>query len=360
MANIIRNPLAVYAKVWSPVETQLGGSLYKMANVKNGAFREIIIDRCLQSRRGYSTQEIFDKCNDALERRGELPINALNTIRNDIMSIENRWNIVVEQIRIGREIRYRYEDSRFSIFNSPLSETEIAQLSQSVSLLRRFEGMPGFEWVEEMNAHLQTTVSAGLEPVIGFDENKELKGMSFFTPLFKFITRKHTIEITYFPYSKLHSYTSIVHPYYLKEYNQRWFLFALDDKYRKLSVFALDRIESVKKAKQKFVPNTTYDFNYYFDKIVGVSFDTKKESEDVEIWVSKEQLPYTLSKPLHKSQRIIEEHEDGSAILSIHVVPNYELQQLLLSLGENVIVLSPDSLRTKILERIKKNIENYK
>ena len=73
-----------------------------MANVKNGAFRESIIDRCLQSRRGYSTQEIFDKCNDALERRGELPISALNTIRNDILSIENRGHIVVEQIRSGQ------------------------------------------------------------------------------------------------------------------------------------------------------------------------------------------------------------------------------------------------------------------
>ena len=146
-----------------------------MANVKNGSFRESIIDRCLQSRRGYSTQEIFDKCNDALERRGELPISALNTIRNDILSIENRWHIVVEQIRSGREIRYRYEDPHFSIFNTPLNEEEIAQLTQSVSMLRRFEGMPGFEWIEEMSAHLQETVSASPEPVIGFDENKELK-----------------------------------------------------------------------------------------------------------------------------------------------------------------------------------------
>ena len=70
------------------------------------------------------------------------------------MSIENRWHVVVEQIRSGREIRYRYEDPHFSIFNSPLTEYEIAQLSQSVSLLQRFEGMPGFAWVEEMNAHL--------------------------------------------------------------------------------------------------------------------------------------------------------------------------------------------------------------
>ena len=331
-----------------------------MANVKNGAFREIIIDRCLQSRRGYSTQEIFDKCNDALERRGCLPINALNTIRNDIMSIGNRWHISVEQLRNGREIRYRYKDSHFSIFNSPLSEDDILQLTESVLLLRHFEGMPGFEWVEEMNAHLQSTVNTAAEPVVGFDENKQLKGMSFFTPLFNFITSKITIEISYLPYSKKYSYSSIVHPYYLKEYNQRWFLFALDDKYKKISVFALDRIEEVKKAKVKFIPNTNYDFTHYFDDIVGVSHDPERKVEDVRLWVSKEQLPYTLSKPLHKSQQLVEMHDDGSAELSIHVIPNFELQQHLLAMGENIKVLSPEGLRNIFLDRVKKIIENYK
>ena len=121
-----------------------------MANVKSGAFREIIIDRCLQSRRGYSTMEIMKKCNDALERRCEPLITATNTIRNDILSIENRWNVVVEPIKIGRNIRYRYQDPNFSIFNFPLNENEIAQLNQAVSLLKRFEGMPGFDWVDEL------------------------------------------------------------------------------------------------------------------------------------------------------------------------------------------------------------------
>lgn len=79
-----------------------------MANVKSGAYREVIIDRCLQSRRGYSTQEIFDKCNDALERRGEEPISALNTIRNDITAIANCWNVVVEELPPQRSsLRHR-------------------------------------------------------------------------------------------------------------------------------------------------------------------------------------------------------------------------------------------------------------
>lgn len=331
-----------------------------MANVKNGALREIVIDRCLQNRRGYSTKEIFDKCNDALEKRGEQPITSQNTIRNDFIAIENRWNIVIEEIRSGREIRYRYEDRNFSIYNTPLNEEEIAQLTQSVSLLRRFEGMPGFGWVDELSAHLQTTVSAGSEPVIGFDENKELKGMRFFTPLFKNITSKIAIKIHYKNYKSEKTIETVIHPYYLKEYNQRWFLFALNHKYKTISNFALDRIEKIESASTKYIPNTTIDFTHYFENVVGVSVTLGEEVQTVKLWIDKEQLPYTLSKPIHKSQKLIEKREDGSAVISIEVIPNFELKQLLLSFGERVEVLSPEPLRVEISERIKKNHEKYK
>ncbi len=331
-----------------------------MANVKSGAYREVIIDRCLRSRRGYSTQEIFDKCNDALERRGEKPVSALNTIRNDITAIANRWNVVVEELRSGREIKYRYEDPHFSIFNNPLNENEIAQLSEAVSLLRRFEGMPGFGWVEEMSVHLQATVSANPEPVIGFDENKELKGASFFTPLFKGITNKQALSISYKSYKTGKVIEAVIHPYYLKEYNQRWFLFALHDEYKKLANYALDRIESIKRATIKYIPNTTIDFEHYFDNVVGVSVNPDDPVQTVHIWIDKEQLPYTLSKPIHKTQHIVEEREDGSAIIAIEVIPNFELKQLLLSFGDRIEVLSPEPLREEIYVRIEKNLQKYK
>lgn len=329
-----------------------------MANVKNGAFRESIIDRCLRTRRGYSTQEIFDKCNDALEHRGEMPITALNTIRNDIYSIESRWDVIIEKIRNGREIRYRYEDPHFSIFNNPLNESEIAQLTEAVSLLRRFEGMPGFGWVEEMSAHIQKTVSANPEPVIGFDENKELKGMSFFTPLFKSIISKKAIKISYRSYKSNKSIEAVIHPYYLKEYNQRWFLFALNDQYNSISNYALDRIESIERTTTKYIPNTSIDFDSYFDDVVGVTVNSG-EVQTIKIWLSKDQAPYTLSKPIHPSQELVEEQDDGSAIISIEVIPNFELMQLLLSFGERTKVLSPESLKEEILKKIKKSIDNY-
>ena len=113
------------------------------------------------------------------------------------------------------------------------------------------------------------------------------------------------------------------------------------------------------KTSAKFIPNTEIDFSHYFDNIVGVSVKSDEVPQTVKIWVDKEQLPYTLSKPLHKSQTVIEEKEDGGAIVAIKVIPNFELEQLLLSFGERFEVLAPSSLRDKIADRIKKNMEKY-
>lgn len=330
-----------------------------MANIKNGSLREIVIDRCLRSRDGYSTQDILEMCNAMLERRGELPVSSANTIRADIHSIENRYGIIVEEVRVGRNIRYRYEDPDFSIFKTPLTQDEITQLTQSVSLLRRFEGMPGFEWIDELNVHLQTTVNGGMKPVVGFDENAKLKGMTFFTPLFNFINNRQVVKITYHSYKVNSSFEAMVHPYYLKEYNQRWFLFGLNEKYGKITPFALDRIERLDLLHTKYIMNESVDFETYFDEMVGVTIPSKKEVEEVLLLFDVDQLPYVLSKPIHKSQRLIKTNEDGSAIIAIYVIPNFELVQLLLSFGERVTILSPASLRQEIIGRIEKNMKNY-
>ena len=210
-----------------------------------------------------------------------------------------------------------------------------------------------------MSAHIQKTVSTNPEPVIGFDENKELKGKNFFTPLFKSITSKRAIKIKYHSYKNSKQIEAVIHPYYLKEYNQRWFLFALNDQYKTISNFALDRIEKIEQVKTKYIPNTTIDFDSYFDDVVGVTIN-QGDVQTIKIWVDKEQVPYTLSKPIHQSQEVIEEREDGSVVITIDVIPNYELMKKFLSFGERIEVLSPKPLREEIMKKIEKNLENYK
>ena len=358
---VVSEKIAIFAVeiARNQIQRDLTINYLNMADLRNGRIREKVIDQCLRSRRGYSTLEIMERCNEALRIHGEAEVTALNTIRNDIHAIENRWNVVVEEIKSGRNKRYRYEDPEFSIYNSALNEKDVMELNLAVSVLRQFDGMPGFEWVDEFTAHVQQVTYSSIKPVVGFDSNKELRGMQHFTPLFKYISNQQVVLLTYQPYRSEDQLEEVVHPYYIKEYNQRWFLIGWNEEFDRISNYALDRIVSIAPIKAKFKPSDI-DFSTYFDDIVGVSHPQGREVEEIRMWVDKGQLPYTLSKPLHKSQRVLKHTNDGSALISIKVVPNYELTQLLLSFGDHIFVESPTSVREEIMERIKKINSMYK
>ena len=76
------------------------------------------------------------------------------------------------------------------------------------------------------------------------------------------------------------------------------------------------------------------------------------EMTEVHLWVDKQQWPYIKRKPLHGSQRIVQEHEDGSAEIIINVIPNFELESRILGQGMHMKVLSPESFKEKIKNQI--------
>jgi predicted DNA-binding transcriptional regulator YafY len=101
-----------------------------------------------------------------------------------------------------------------------------------------------------------------------------------------------------------------------------------------------------------------YDFNdEYFEDIVGVTRHSEPV-EKIQIRVNNDTLPYITTKPLHGSQRIISSDE-RTTLIQIEVIPNFELEQLLLYYGESVTVVNPVDFREKMRDRIKKMVENY-
>ena len=68
--------------------------------------------------------------------------------------------------------------------------------------------------------------------------------------------------------------------------------------------------------------------------------------ENVALEFTNEQAPYIITKPLHPTQK----HEwIGDKIrVEIKVMPNYELQSLILSYGEKVKVVGPIELKNTI------------
>ena len=93
-----------------------------MANTKNALLRTIVIDRCLRDKnRRYTTKDIMDECNKALSAHGMTEVSSLNTIREDIDAIVERWMIEVQMTSAGRNRFYSYKDPQFSIFKNHIS-----------------------------------------------------------------------------------------------------------------------------------------------------------------------------------------------------------------------------------------------
>ena len=304
---------------------------------------------------------IFDACNEELERRDFKAITAMNSVRDDIEQIQRIYpGADVESYREGRNIYYRYVDPEFSIFKTPMKADEIIQLTQTLRLLRRFKGLPQFNWVDEIADRLGASLKLeeATDEIVGFDENLDLEGMDNFTPLFNAIVDKQPLKLSYQSFKQDNEETIIVHPYYLKQYNQRWFLIAWNDKLNFMANYAFDRIKGIEIANVPYKP-TDVNFFDYFEDMIGVSKDTRTEPQAVKLWVSAAQWPYIKTKPLHgATQRLVSFDEKG-AVVTIEVYLNYELEQQILSFGEKVKVLEPVELKERIKERLTEATNNY-
>jgi predicted DNA-binding transcriptional regulator YafY len=65
-----------------------------------------------------------------------------------------------------------------------------------------------------------------------------------------------------------------------------------------------------------------------------------------------------LTKPLHHSQQVLKENEDG-IVIRIDVVLNFELEREILGFGECMKVLAPRKLVSQIKRRLLDASKNY-
>lgn len=332
-----------------------------MPNTKSSDIRYKVLDRCLR-RGGYSMANLRDAVNEELVFQGLSPVTALNTIRGDIRFIETTYpDIIVKETRSGRNKTYAYENPDSSIFKLQFNDEELSQLSQCMAILSQFEGMPQMDWLQSFmdRFKLSLNIESDGKQIVGFDYNPYLKGRQHFASLLTAISEKRVLSLEYKNFKQEKVDTIIVHPYFLKEYNNRWFLLGFNEDKHKISNFAFDRIISINTVSfPKYRENEEIDFNQeYFDDIIGVSH-TNAEQQPIIIKVAKDTYPYIETKALHWSQSVVDRDEDFVTI-KIKVAPNFELEQCLLSYGEAITVIQPISLREKIKERINRMRNNY-
>jgi predicted DNA-binding transcriptional regulator YafY len=334
-----------------------------MSITKNALLRYQTLDRCFKNTgRSYLIEDLLEEVNQTLfEDNSKNSGIQIRQLREDIrfMRSELGYSAPIDSKEVsGKKHAYFYSDPSFSINNSPLNSTEAEQIKSVLTLMNRFQGNPGFEWLSEMSVILKDTfhLKSNDKKVISFEGNIDYTGHEFITPIFNAIVNKRVLQINYTPFGKDAQELNF-HPYHLKQYNNRWFVFGLN---QNLEVstwnLALDRIESLIEIHEEYIEDDT-DWDYYFSEIIGVSKPYQVEETEVQLLFSEKQAPYILTKPIHETQKDYE-HENG-LLVKIKVIPNFELEQLILSFGEGVKVLSPIHVQKKIVSRIQNSLSQY-
>lgn len=323
-------------------------------NTKSSSIRIIVIDRCLRSKTRHTLVDIMKAVNSELEARNEIPVSSRHTILDDMSFITAQWHVVIKSEKVGRYVYYSYENTDFSIYNVALSEDEIINLTGTLVMLKRFQGLPSFEWLQNLVERCEENFKSSTpEPhYISLEENPYLSGLHNLTPLYDAIVHHKVLDIWYHSFKYPTAQKNTVHPYFLKQFNNRWFLFCYNDHRKEISNYPIDRIEKIEPNDKHYIENTFFDFEEFFDDIVGVSREKDDQVETVKIWISAKQWPYTQTKPLHATQKVIEKREDGSVVVEIKVIINWELEQTIMSQGEHMAVLNPDHLREKMKSRL--------
>ncbi|MDH6308944.1 putative DNA-binding transcriptional regulator YafY [Dysgonomonas sp. PFB1-18] len=317
---------------------------------RNALIRYKTIDTCLRNRyRQWTLEDLIDACSDALyEYEGIDKGISKRTVQMDIQMMRSEKLGYNAPIIVYDNKYYTYEDEDYSITNTPLSEQDLKVMSEAVEVLRQFRSFSYFSGMEDIVSRLEDHVTSAKQkttPVIDFEKNESLQGLGYLDTIYNAIVNKQVLEMKYRSFKARSASNFLFYPYLLKEYRNRWFVFGIKKGTPMLLNLALDRIHSLQISENEpYRENTIFDPATFFDDVVGVTKTLNQKTETVRFWANAQNAPYIQTKPLHRSQQVIEEQADGSVIFELNVIINQELQREIFGFADNIKVLAPQSL----------------
>ena len=256
---------------------------------KNALIRYKTIDRCLQNHyRRWTLDDLIEECSKALyEYEGRDEGVSRRTVQLDIQMMRSDKLGYNAPIKVVDHKYYIYEDPDFSITESPLSAQDVEKMGEAVKVLRQLSGFQEFAGMEGIVGRLEDLVHVAKEksrPVIFFDKNDRLKGLEFIQPLHEAILDKKPVRMTYQSFRARIPNTFVFHPYALREFNNRWFIFGRRGR-KDIENLALDRIVSLEDAPGvAYLDDPSFIPEVWFSDMVGVSKFRNDSPERVVIW----------------------------------------------------------------------------
>lgn len=344
-----------------------------------GIFIELI-HRLLKTGEKYTYDQIgneykienYEKINKDKRRYGEYHDSMHKAISDITRELKKNGTDLIREERNNRHYAYSYPNGASDIIEKWLDKKsqnkKKMRLTELVKLFAMSKGLLPDSWIVNLTPQIE-----GLEDeeiptskIIEFDFNDQLTNIYKIPYFIDAIKEKKVLSLVNNASYK-YDVPIVFIPYYIKEYNHRFFCIGLckksDGTIAEDYVIAIDRVSKVKEdTEESYIPPTK-DYNHFFEDIVGVRHEIDSVSgqpmKKQHILIETRDL-YThgriASKPLHASQKV--EHEfgkgkNGMGLVILDLVPNPELTSLLLGFSDNIRIIEPASLAERIANKAK-------
>ena len=322
---------------------------------------------CIYHKRDRGYYDKMSLCSET--GYGELK-KAFLDVRNALNAFS--FGCIEDNGKTGKGKAFRYIGENDDPLEEERKAVEQKRIEDYVAFCKASAGILPTSWFSSYFENTQLLLDTHREAESGASQissslEQNLTNIDLLPVFYKAITDKKVLRFAYQRFGK-EPFLLTFHPQFLKEYNGRWFVFGDADRepYQAYNV-PLDRIvgEVCEVDAVEYIPAPKGFYRNFFNDIIGVTHEKGAKVEVVVIHTKTEyQHGLLLTKPLHYSQRETQpfgEHDGhlyGEVRLTIE--PNRELRGRILLYGENLEVISPQPLREKIIETLKKQMEQYK
>ena len=239
-----------------------------MANTKNSSAREIILDRLLKHRCGYSVYELCDMVNRSLQLEGFSPVTP-NTIRNDLTTIHEQYKRVLHVEKRGYAKYYRYKDTNSTIFTNVLTHGEIQHLRSALLCIRACDQIRGSLMYQDLTNRLSTilNIDSASDPIVIYEKIPPMNEIKRFKILYEHIQSKTPATITVCSKEEDHEKVITIHPYYLYQKENEWSLLCHDSTNDNPAEIPLKCIQRLVSAEEiEFIPNHDFPLKDFYAK----------------------------------------------------------------------------------------------
>ncbi len=191
---------------------------------------------------------------------------------------------------------------------------------------------------------------------ISFESEGNFHGSAHLKDILFAIRNKRKISFVHYNYLAETRKNYEICPYLLKEYQNRWYVIGKVEG-KSFRTFGIDRIENLQVSTEVYKAVKNENPSMLFENIIGLT-SAEGKVEEVILSFQPVQGKYIKSLPLHKSQRIVKD-DKRALVVSLNLVPNFELNQKILMMGEAVKVLKPAKLAKEIRAALAQALKQY-